>query len=196
MTDKSIKELALSVGRPVEKLLEQVRDAGLPQRNADDIISTEQQSTLVNHLKKFHGKEGNAGQITLKRKTTSTAKVASTSGKAKTINVEVRKKHTFTKPDPEQIKAEALAKAQAEQQARANVQAMVEPKAETPVVNKAAANFEAMRAAAKQETTKQEVSKAAVVVKRKSNNKLWLKHKLKLLKHLNRKKHVKLKPLN
>ena len=188
MTDKSIKELALSVGRPVEKLLEQVRDAGLPQRNADDIISTEQQSTLVNHLKKFHGKEGNAGQITLKRKTTSTAKVASTSGKAKTINVEVRKKHTFTKPDPEQIKAEALAKAQAEQQARANVQAMVEPKAETPVVNKAAANFEAMRAAAKQETTKQEVSKAAVVVKRKSNNKPVVKAQVKVVETPEQKK--------
>lgn len=188
MTDKSIKELALSVGRPVEKLLEQVRDAGLPQRKADDIISTEQQSTLVNHLKKFHGKEGNAGQITLKRKTTSTAKVASTSGKAKTINVEVRKKHTFTKPDPEQIKAEALAKAQAEQQARANVQAMVEPKAETPVVNKAAANFEAMRAAAKQETTKQEVSKAAVVVKRKSNNKPVVKAQVKVVETPEQKK--------
>nr|WP_315280587.1 translation initiation factor IF-2 [uncultured Acinetobacter sp.] len=188
MTDKSIKELALSVGRPVEKLLEQVRDAGLPQRKADDIISTEQQSTLVNHLKKFHGKEGNAGQITLKRKTTSTAKVASTSGKAKTINVEVRKKHTFTKPDPEQIKAEALAKAQAEQQARANVQAMVEPKAETPAVNKAAANFEAMRAAAKQETTKQEVAKAAVVVKRKSNNKPVVKAQVKVVETPEQKK--------
>ena len=188
MTDKSIKELALSVGRPVEKLLEQVRDAGLPQRNADDIISTEQQSALVNHLKKVHGQEGNAGQITLKRKTTSTAKVASTSGKAKTINVEVRKKHTFTKPDPEQIKAEALAKAQAEQQARANVQAMVEPKAETPVVNKAAANFEAMRAAAKQETTKQEVAKAAVVVKRKSNNKPVVKAQVKVVETPEQKK--------
>ena len=188
MTDKSIKELALSVGRPVEKLLEQVRDAGLPQRKADDIISTEQQSALVNHLKKVHGQEGKAGQITLKRKTTSTAKVASTSGKAKTINVEVRKKHTFTKPDPEQIKAEALAKAQAEQQARANVQAMVEPKAETPVVNKAAANFEAMRAAAKQETTKQEVSKAAVVVKRKSNNKPVVKAQVKVVETPEQKK--------
>ncbi len=61
----------------------------------------------------------------MKRKTTSTAKVASTSGKAKTINVEVRKKHTFAKPDPEQIKAEALAKAQAEaaEKARAEQQA-------------------------------------------------------------------------
>ena len=38
MTDKSIKELALSVNRPVEKLLEQVREAGLPQRKTDDII--------------------------------------------------------------------------------------------------------------------------------------------------------------
>jgi translation initiation factor IF-2 len=121
MTDKSIKELALSVERPVEKLLEQVRDAGLPQRKAEDIISTEQQNTLVNHLKKLHGQDdGNAGKITLKRKTTSTAKVASTSGKAKTINVEVRKKHTFVKPDPEQIKAEALAKAQADKNATAS----------------------------------------------------------------------------
>ena len=47
MTDKSIKELALSVARPVEKLLEQVRDAGLPQRKAEDIISTEQQNTQI-----------------------------------------------------------------------------------------------------------------------------------------------------
>ena len=189
MTDKSIKELALSVGRPVEKLLEQVRDAGLPQRNADDIISTEQQSTLVNHLKKVHGQEGNAGQITLKRKTTSTAKVASTSGKAKTINVEVRKKHTFVKPDPEQIKAEALAKAQAEaaekaqaeQQAR-DVAEKSKAKADAPQAGAAKAKqaLDAMRAAAKQETAKQEVAKAAVVVKRKSTNKPIVKQAVKV----------------
>src|SRR5690554_7012291 len=161
MTDKTIKELALSVGRPVEKLLEQIRDAGLPQRKADDIISTEQQDTLVTHLKKVHGQDaGNAGQITLKRKTTSTAKVASTSGKAKTINVEVRKKHTFVKPDPEQIKAEALAKAQAEaaEKARAEQQsqatAKVQAKADAPQAGAAKAKqaLDAMRAAAKQET--------------------------------------------
>ena len=188
MTDKSIKELALSVGRPVEKLLEQVRDAGLPQRKADDIISTEQQNTLVNHLKKVHGQEGNAGQITLKRKTTSTAKVASTSGKAKTINVEVRKKHTFVKPDPEQIKAEALAKAQAEaaEKARAEQQsqatAKVQAKADAPQGGAAKAKqaLDAMRAAAKQETAKQEVAKAAVVVKRKSTNKPIVKQAVKV----------------
>ena len=189
MTDKSIKELALSVGRPVEKLLEQVREAGLPQRKADDIISTEQQDTLVTHLKKVHGQDaGNAGQITLKRKTTSTAKVASTSGKAKTINVEVRKKHTFVKPDPEQIKAEALAKAQAEaeakaaeQQAREPAKPKAAPEAASKGESKAKQALEAMRAAAKQETAKQETSKAAVVVKRKSTNKPVVKAQVKVV---------------
>ena len=174
MADKSIKELALSVGRPVETLLEQVRDAGLPQGKSDDIITTEQQDVLVNHLKKVHGQDdGHAGKITLKRKTTSTAKVASTSGKAKTINVEVRKKHTFVKPDPEQIKAEALAKAQADQKARETVAPVAASKEETTAqpVSKAKQALEAMRAAAKQESAKQETPKAAVVVKRKSNNK-------------------------
>ena len=79
MTDKSIQELAVSVGLPVEKLLDQVRDAGLPQKQAEDKITTEQQDTLVSHLKKIHGQDNvNAGKITLKRTTTSTANVAST----------------------------------------------------------------------------------------------------------------------
>ncbi|WP_353142758.1 translation initiation factor IF-2 [Acinetobacter pragensis] len=188
MTDKSIKELALSVGTPVEKLLEQVRDAGLPQGKADDIITAEQQNVLVSHLKKVHGQDdGHAGKITLKRKTTSTAKVASTSGKAKTINVEVRKKHTFTKPDPEQIKAEALAKA-AESKVQVEQKADAAEQKPQPVVNKAAANLNAMRAAAKQETAKQEVPKAAVVVKRKSNNKPIVKQTVKVTETAEQKK--------
>ena len=183
MTDKSIKELALNVGSPVEKLLEQVREAGLPQRKADDIITTEQQDSLMSHVKKSQGSESQAGQITLKRKTTSTAKVASTSGKAKTINVEVRKKHTFVKPDPEQIKAEALAKAKAEQQAKAapeqNTAQAASAEAPKTGVNNANKALEAMRAAAKQTSDKQEVSKAAVVVKRKSTNKPIVKQVVK-----------------
>ena len=122
MTDKSIQELALSVERPVEKLLGQVRDAGLPQRNADDIITTEQQDTLVNYLKKVHGQESsNTGKIELKRKTTTTAKVTSTSGKAKSINVEVRKKQVFVKPNPELLAAEAKARVDADVKARVEV---------------------------------------------------------------------------
>ena len=87
MTDKTVKELAKNVGRPVEKLLEQLTEAGLPGRNADAIISESEQEQLVAYLKRSHGQAPANSNITLKRKTTSTAKVASTSGKAKTINV-------------------------------------------------------------------------------------------------------------
>ena len=63
MTDKSIQELAVSVGLPVEKLLDQVREAGLPQAKAEDTISIEQQDRLVSHLKKVHGQDnGSAGK--------------------------------------------------------------------------------------------------------------------------------------
>lgn len=170
MTDKSIKELAQSVGRPVEKLLEQVKNAGLPQRVADDVLTIEQQNTLVDHLKKTHGQnERSAGKITLKQKTTGTAKVASTSGKAKTINVEVRKKRTFTKPDPQQLAVEA--KAKAEQNAKAKAEAQEKPKAEQSTKvnaeNKANATLEAMRAAQKKDKVTAEAPKAAAVVVRK-----------------------------
>ena len=174
MTDKTIQDLAQTVGRPVDKLLEQVREAGLPQRNANDTITTEQQDTLVNHLKKVHGQDaGGAGKITLKRKTTSTAKVASTSGKAKTINVEVRKKHTFTKPNPEQIAAEAKARVDAEAKVRTD-EKVSQQTAQQPQVkaeNKAQATLDAMRAAQKKETVKAETSTTEVVVKRRSTNK-------------------------
>ncbi|TCM71016.1 translation initiation factor IF-2 [Acinetobacter calcoaceticus] len=174
MTDKSIQELAVKVGLPVEKLLDQVREAGLPQKNADDHISNEQQDRLMAHLTRGQSQlSGNAGKITLKRKTTSTAKVASTSGKAKTINVEVRKKHTFTKPDPEQIQAEARAKA------NADAKVVVEQKAQTvsadqpreKAENKASATLDAMRAAQKKESAIKVSQKAEVVVKRRSTNK-------------------------
>ena len=182
MTDKSIQELEVSVGLPVEKLLDQMRDAGLPQQSANDKISMEQQGILVSHLKKTHGQDDEqAGKITLKRKTTSTAKVASTSGKAKTINVEVRKKHTFTKPTPEQMKAEANAKANAQAKSLADVKAREtsDPKRTEQSENKANATLDAMRAAQKKETAAKVTQKAEVVVKRRSTNKTITKANVK-----------------
>jgi translation initiation factor IF-2 len=175
MTDKSIQELALSVERPVEKLLEQVREAGLPQRKADDIITTEQQDTLVNHLKKVHGQEsGNTGKIALKRKTTSTAKVTSTSGKAKSINVEVRKKQVFVKPNPELLAAEAKARVEADAKVRAEqkVRDEADQKARHSAEQKANATLEAMRAAHTSDSSGQNTAKAAVVVKKRNSDKV------------------------
>ncbi len=173
MTDKSIQELALNVGRPVEKLLEQVREAGLPQRAANDSINAEQQATLVNYLKKVHGQDvGEAGKITLKRKTTTTAKVASSTGKARTINVEVRRKQTFNVPNPEQIAIEAKARAEVEAKAAAEAKqkAIADAKARAETDQKATATLDAMRAA-QQQNTQKTAQKTEVVVKKKSTGK-------------------------
>lgn len=116
----------------------------------------------------MHGQEsGNTGKIALKRKTTSTAKVASTSGKAKTINVEVRKKQVFAKPNPEQIAAEAKARAEAEAKARVEQQTRdtAQQNARLQTEQKAKATLDAMRAAHQQDSAAQTAPKAAVVVK-------------------------------
>jgi translation initiation factor IF-2 len=168
MTDKTVKELAKNVGRPVEKLLEQLAEAGLPARNADAVVSEAEQEQLIASLKRSHGQSTNNSNITLTRKTTSTAKVAGTSGKAKTINVEVRKKHTFVKPDPASIAAEAKAKAAASEKARADMIARekAESQARVDAEARQKATLEAMRTAATQQSSKEADKKEVVVKKR------------------------------
>lgn len=168
MTDKTVKELAKNVGRPVEKLLEQLAEAGLPARNADAVVSEAEQEQLIASLKRSHGQSTNNSNITLTRKTTSTAKVAGTSGKAKTINVEVRKKHTFVKPDPASIAAEAKAKAAASEKARADMIARekAESQARVDAEARQKATLEAMRTAANQQSSKEADKKEVVVKKR------------------------------
>lgn len=169
MTDKTVKELAKNVGRPVEKLLEQLKEAGLPARNADAVVSESEQEQLVAHLKRSHGQSANNGNITLTRKTTSTAKVAGTSGKAKTINVEVRKKHTFAKPDPATLAAEAKKKAADADKARADLIARekAESQARAEAEARQRATLDAMRAASTQQNDAKEADKKDVVVKKR-----------------------------
>jgi len=100
MADVTISELAKVVGVYVDKLLSQVKDAGLPHKKADEIISNDDKNTLLQSLRGSHGEgEGAAApsKITLKRKTLGTLKSASSSGRGKTVNVEVRKKRTYVK---------------------------------------------------------------------------------------------------
>ena len=100
MADVTISELAKVVGVDVDKLLSQVKDAGLPHKKADEIISNDDKNTLLQSLRGSHWEgEGSAApsKITLKRKTLGTLKSASSSGRGKTVNVEVRKKRTYVK---------------------------------------------------------------------------------------------------
>lgn len=107
MADKTVKELAEMTKKTVDVIKKQLVEAGLTARGDNDIVTDAEQQTLVNFLKQSHG-EKNKSRISLKSKTTSTAKVTGTSGKPKNVNVEVRKKKTFEKPDPKKI-AEELA---------------------------------------------------------------------------------------
>jgi translation initiation factor IF-2 len=98
MAETTVQKLAEQVGTPVDTLLAQMRDAGLPHKAADEGVSDEQKHQLLGHLRKSHGgAEAEPKKITLTRKTTTTIKTTGTSGKAKTVAVEVRKKRTYVK---------------------------------------------------------------------------------------------------
>ena len=99
MADVTVNDLAKSVGTSVDRLLGQMKDAGLSHSSADELVSDREKKTLLAFLKASHGEQDEAPKkITLKRKTTSTLKVGSGSGR-KTVNVEVRKKRTYVKRD-------------------------------------------------------------------------------------------------
>ncbi|TLP75208.1 translation initiation factor IF-2 [Pseudomonas nitroreducens] len=103
MTQVTVKELAKTVDTPVERLLQQMREAGLPHNNAEQVVTDSEKQALLAHLKGSHGDRADEPRkITLQRKTTSTIRVAG----SKTVSVEVRKKKTYVKRDPEEVEAE------------------------------------------------------------------------------------------
>src|SRR3990167_5663251 len=103
MSQVTVKELAQVVDTPVERLLQQMREAGVPHSSAEQVVTDNEKQALLAHLKSSHGvKAEEPRKITLQRKTTSTLRVAG----SKTISVEVRKKKTFVKRSPEEIEAE------------------------------------------------------------------------------------------
>ncbi len=102
MPDVTIKQFADVVGIPVEHLLAQLGQAGLAVKDAHEIITDNEKLQLLGYLRRNHDNgDGAVGteprKITLKRKTISALKQTGTQGKTKTVNVEVRKKHTYVK---------------------------------------------------------------------------------------------------
>ncbi|MFI2813148.1 translation initiation factor IF-2 [Microbulbifer sp. M83] len=142
MAEVTVSELAKSVGATEERLLKQMKDAGLPQTSADAVVSDEEKQVLLNFLKSSHGEQKTSAprKITLKRKTTTTLKTGSGTGR-KTVNVEVRKKRTYVKR-PE---AEQAAEAEREEQ-RAELEKALAEQAEQERVRAEQAEAEAEKA--------------------------------------------------
>ncbi|MDA0795329.1 MAG: translation initiation factor IF-2 [Proteobacteria bacterium] len=125
MAEVTVTELAKTVGASVDRLLMQMKEAGLNHISADANISDEEKQTLLVYLKGLHGENtAEPKKITLRRKTVSTLR----SGNRKTVNIEVRKKRTYVKRSDEELQAQVDIEneAKARQEAEAAAQTAVE----------------------------------------------------------------------
>ena len=117
MTEVTVRQLAEVVGIPVERLLVRLGEAGLSQRRADEHINDADKAQLLSHLRNLHGKgerkPSTPRKITLKRKSISELKVPTGQGRharggAKTVTVEVRKRHTYVRSERGEPKRTAV----------------------------------------------------------------------------------------
>ncbi|MCM2356254.1 MAG: translation initiation factor IF-2 associated domain-containing protein, partial [Arenimonas sp.] len=99
----TIRKLAELVNTPVEKLLEQLAEAGMSFSGPDQVVTSMEKVKLLGFLKRSHGKsdaatdEAAPKKITLNRRKVQEVTVAA--GRTKTtVAVEVRQKRTYVKP--------------------------------------------------------------------------------------------------
>ena len=109
MPSNTVAQFAAELKVPPKLLLEQLRAAGVVKSADDDALSEDDKARLLDSLRKAHGaaEVPEKKKITLTRKQTSEIKQADGSGKARTIQVEVRKKRVFVKRDEAGAEAEA-----------------------------------------------------------------------------------------
>ncbi|TAM90718.1 MAG: translation initiation factor IF-2 [Candidimonas sp.] len=112
MPSNTVAQFATELKMPANTLLEQLRAAGIELRSVDDAVTDADKAKLLDSLRRSHG--GDEGKkITLTRRQTSEIRQADSSGRSRTIQIEVRKKRVFVKRDPAEIVAEAKAQAAA-----------------------------------------------------------------------------------
>ncbi|WP_309639568.1 translation initiation factor IF-2 [Methylibium sp.] len=100
MAVTTVAQFAAELNRPATALLEQLHSAGVKKASTDDALTDGDKERLLDYLRTAHGTgSGERKKITLTKKSTTEIKQADASGKARTIQVEVRKKRTFVKRD-------------------------------------------------------------------------------------------------
>ncbi|WP_231362950.1 MULTISPECIES: translation initiation factor IF-2 [unclassified Thioalkalivibrio] len=139
----TVQQFAESVGTPVDRLMVQLKEAGVDVDGPEAAITDAEKRKLLDHLRQSHGEGGDAGRVTLKRRTQAqTLKVSSGQGRSKTVNVEVRKKRTVKRkpaeappeaPVEEAPATEEQTPAVAEEPRAATPEPVAEPTPETPV---------------------------------------------------------------
>ncbi len=157
MPEVTISQFAEVVGISVDRLLEQLNDAGIESKQADDPITDDEKTRLLGYLRQKHGKGADdlePHRITMRRKTMSEIRVpvASDRGsrnkapRSKTVNVEFRKRRTYVKRSS-LLEAENREKAEREAQALAEAEEKARVEAEAAEAERAAAEAVAAEAA-------------------------------------------------
>ncbi len=168
MSDITVSQLATDVGIPVERLLEQLAQAGVQKSSADDPITMQEKIALLQHLRKSHGKKSDVerpAKVTLKRKTTTQIRQPAVGNKttraartAKTVNVEVKRKHTYVKKDQSAEEKERLLREAEEARRKLKEQEEARRKAEELERARLEA-LEAMRRSKEEERQREEEAK-------------------------------------
>ncbi|WP_297728179.1 translation initiation factor IF-2 [Limnohabitans sp. Rim8] len=108
MSMNTVAEFASELKKSTDTVLEQLRSAGVDKSAPSDALSEADKQKLLTYLQVSHGTvTGERKKITLVKKSTSEIKQADSTGKARTIQVEVRKKRTFIKRDDELASSDA-----------------------------------------------------------------------------------------
>ena len=116
MAVTTVAQLAAELNRPAATLLDQLQSAGVQKATPEDVLTEADKERLLEHLRTAHGSAAGADRkkITLTRKSTTEIKQADASGKARTIQVEVKKKRVFVKRDDSVDDAAQTAQEEAE----------------------------------------------------------------------------------
>ncbi|PSJ45913.1 translation initiation factor IF-2 [Zobellella taiwanensis] len=143
MAEVSLTQLASDIDTPVDRLVQQFREAGM-EKSSKDTVSETEKAALLAYLKKQHGAndDNEPKRMTLQRKTISTLSVQGAGGKNKAVQVEVRKKRTYVRRDAleeqqrqqeaeEKARLEAQARREAEEQAKREAAEKAKQEAET-----------------------------------------------------------------
>ena len=109
MEQISVTQFAGELRMPATVLLEQLQEAGVDKQGAEDLLSEQDKARLLEYLRRSHGETAPKAKITLTRKQTSEIKATDSTGRARTVQVEVRKKRVFVKRDEMVAEADSTA---------------------------------------------------------------------------------------
>ncbi len=170
MAVTTVAQFATELNRPASTLLEQLQHAGVNKQSAADPLTEADKERLLSFLRTSHGTQSaDRKKITITKKSTSEIKQADASGKARTIQVEVRKKRTFVKRDdatapveaPEGPSAEDLELQRREEEAMRAAEALRREQEEAAEQRRIAEEQERAAREAREAAAREEAERAA-----------------------------------